>query len=197
MYGVLTRTWWLVLLRGVAGAGFGAAVLARPDLSLQVLALAFGVFAVVDGTLGVLTALASDRHVWLLAADGAAGLSGGLVVLAWPAVPTLALIIIVSAWAALRGVTEALAAWRLHRQCPREVTLGAAALAGLVAAALLATHPGESVRSVGREAGAAVAAAGVLLGLLGARLRLWVRASRRIHETLLGLSISDRREQTA
>jgi uncharacterized membrane protein HdeD (DUF308 family) len=181
----------------VAGAGFGAAVLARPDLSLQVLALAFGVFAVVDGTLGVLTALASDRHVWLLAADGAAGLAGGLVVLAWPGVSTLALITIVSAWAASRGATEALAAWRLHRQCPREVTLGAAALAGLVAAVLLATHPGESVLSVGRQAGATVAAAGVLLGLLGVRLRLWVRASRRIHETLLGLSIGDRREQTA
>jgi uncharacterized membrane protein HdeD (DUF308 family) len=197
MYGVLTRTWWLVLLRGVAGAGFGAAVLARPDLSLDVLALAFGVFAVVDGTLGVLTALGSDRHVWLLGADGAAGLSGGLIVLAWPGVPALALITIVSTWAASRGATEALAAWRLHRQCPREITLGAAAVAGLVAAALLATHPGESVLSIGRQAGATVAAAGVLLGLLGVRLRLWARASRRIHETLLGFAIGDRREQTA
>ncbi|HEY7135733.1 MAG TPA: DUF308 domain-containing protein [Acidimicrobiia bacterium] len=197
MYGVLTRTWWLVLLRGLAGAGFGAAVLAWSGLSLEVLALAFGVFAVVDGTLGLLTALASDRHVWLLAADGAAGLAGGLVVLAWPGVPTLALVTVFSTWAVLRGATEGVAAWRLHRQCPREVTLGAAALAGLVAAALLASHPGESVLSSGRQAGASVAAAGLLLALLGVRLRLWVRASRRIHETLFGLAIGDRREQTA
>src|SRR5690348_8203517 len=151
MYGVLTRTWWLVLLRGVAGAGFGAAVLARPNLSLDVLAIAFGVFAVVDGTLGVLTGLASDRHGWLLAADGAAGVAAGLVAFAWPHIPALALVALLAAWAGLRGSTELVVAWHLHRQCPHEVTLVAAALAGFVAAVLLATHSGESVLSVGRQ----------------------------------------------
>jgi uncharacterized membrane protein HdeD (DUF308 family) len=197
MYGVLTRTWWAVLLRGLGGAAFGSLVLARPRLSVGTLALAFGAFAVFDGALGLLAALASDRHAWLLGVDGAGGLGGGLVALAWPAMHALALLVVVAAWAALRGLTELRVAWCLHRECPREMTLAAAATAGLFAAALLATHAGEPVAAIGRQTGATVAAAGVLLVVLALRLFAWLRASHRIEEALGGRGVGGRRERTA
>ena len=65
----LTRNWWVVLIRGIAGVLFGIATFIAPGVSLAVLVLLFGAYALVDGVLAVVTAVrrrdVSDRW-WML-----------------------------------------------------------------------------------------------------------------------------------
>ena len=46
---ILSRYWWLTLLRGLIWILFGIVVFTQPAISLVTLTLTFGVFALVDG----------------------------------------------------------------------------------------------------------------------------------------------------
>ena len=156
MYGVLTRTWWVVLARGASAVAFGAALLAWSRLSVAVLAIAFGGFALVDGTLGVVATIgAGRRDAWALLLEGVAGLAAGIVALGWPAITTATVLVVIAAWCAIRGAAELWAAWSLHRQCPREMTLAAAAI----------TVRATSIASSSSTAGASIRA----ISMAGAR----------------------------
>jgi uncharacterized membrane protein HdeD (DUF308 family) len=48
---VLARNWWMILLRGVAGILFGFITFVAPGISLAVLVLLFGAYAIVSGAL--------------------------------------------------------------------------------------------------------------------------------------------------
>jgi uncharacterized membrane protein HdeD (DUF308 family) len=47
--GTLARNWWAVVLRGVAGIVFGIFTFVAPGISLVVLVLMFGAYALADG----------------------------------------------------------------------------------------------------------------------------------------------------
>ena len=46
---ILSRYWWMILLRGLAWLIFGILVFTQPAISLVTLTLLFGAFALVDG----------------------------------------------------------------------------------------------------------------------------------------------------
>jgi uncharacterized membrane protein HdeD (DUF308 family) len=58
---VLSRYWWMTLLRGVAWILFGMAIFAQPGISLVTLTLLFGFFALVDGVSNVASAFGGRR----------------------------------------------------------------------------------------------------------------------------------------
>jgi uncharacterized membrane protein HdeD (DUF308 family) len=187
MYGVLTRTWWLVLLRGVMAVALGAALLTERSMAVSLVAVAFGGFAVLDGTVAAAVAVAASGHdTWPLRLDAVVGLAAGLVALSWPGIAALPLLALVAAWAAARGGTQVWGAWGLHRQCPNEMTLLGAAVAVLSGAAVVAAHSSEGMVVLEHAMGAAVAAAGALLLVLAGRLWYWMRASRRIETMAIG-----------
>lgn len=197
MYGVLTRTWWLVLLRGTVAVALGAALLAERSMPVTLVAVAFGGFAVLDGTVTAAVAVAaSGRDTWPLRLDALVGLAAGLVALAWPAIGALPLLALVAAWGTVRGGAQAWAAWGLHRQCPNEMTLLGAAVAVLAGAAVVAAHSAQGTLVVEHAMGTAVVAAGALLVVLAGRLWYWMRASRRIETMALGPELA-RHERAA
>ncbi|MEG0447538.1 MAG: DUF308 domain-containing protein, partial [Comamonas sp.] len=66
---MLHRTWWSLLLRGVAAIAFGVLTWLQPQASAAALLLIFGAYVFVDGLLGVYAALRSrnhSRHWWVL-----------------------------------------------------------------------------------------------------------------------------------
>jgi uncharacterized membrane protein HdeD (DUF308 family) len=196
MYGLLTRTWWAVLGRGAGALAFGAALLAASSLPVAVLALAFGAFAVVDGTLGVVVTIGAGRREGRsLLLEGGAGLLIGIVVLGWPAITTQTALFLIAIWCGTRGVAQLWASWSLHRQCPHEMTLAAAAFTVLAACALLLANPAEASAGLERVAGIATATGGALLMVLGARLWMWLRASHRIAEMAFGPTVRPGRER--
>jgi len=64
--GMLSRNWWVLLLRGLVAIAFGVLVWFQPGISLAALVLLFGAYSAADGILGVWTAIAErkEREHW-------------------------------------------------------------------------------------------------------------------------------------
>ena len=84
----LGASWWALLLRGIAAVLFGLAALAWPGLTLAVLVVFYGAYAVVDGAFAVVAGVRADTGTrrWLLLVEGALGILAGLIALLWPGI---------------------------------------------------------------------------------------------------------------
>ncbi len=73
---ILSRYWWMTLVRGVIWILFGVFVITQPALSLVTLTLLFGIFAMVDGIGNVVSAIGGRReheNWWVLLLAGLRG----------------------------------------------------------------------------------------------------------------------------
>jgi uncharacterized membrane protein HdeD (DUF308 family) len=174
----LARRWWALALRGAAALLFGVLTFLRPGATLGVLALFFGVYALVDGALYVAAGLrgrsdATDRnrHWGMLLLAGVAGITLGALTLWFPQVTLLLLVQVVAAWAIITGVSEIVAAVRLRSAIRGEWLLGlSGALSALFGVALLVA-PAVGAIVLALWLGAYAAAAGVILLVLAVKLR--------------------------
>src|SRR5579864_1278098 len=113
--GELPRHWWVVALRGLAAIVFGILAFIWPGITLAVLVLFFGAYAIVDGVLALYSAVRSrGEHVWAPLVEGLLGIATGLIAFFWPGLTALALLIVIAVWAILTGVMEVIAAVELR-----------------------------------------------------------------------------------
>ena len=67
----LTRTWWIMAVRGAVAVIFGVLALIWPEITLLALVLVFGAYAFVDGLFALVAAfrgrqLAGGSRGWLV-----------------------------------------------------------------------------------------------------------------------------------
>ena len=118
--------------RGLAAVLFGVLAIAWPGLTLTVLVLFWGAYALVDGVLALAAAMRTlhDQR-WGLVLEGVAGVGAGLVNFFYPDLTALVLVYIIAAWAVITGVLELfveaqrLAENRQHTQVEPEHLLAA------------------------------------------------------------------------
>jgi uncharacterized membrane protein HdeD (DUF308 family) len=148
--------WWMTALRGAVALVFGLTLLLWQDPSAAVVAVAFGVFALVDGL--VLSAVAVvGRDVleqwWVVLVEGVVGMVVGLVALAWPGIGGLGLLSLLAAWAIVTGVFEIETAVRLRRLAGSGAYLfiagGLSLLVGIALIAVPKDDPLEIVWAIG------------------------------------------------
>ncbi|HEU5029820.1 MAG TPA: DUF308 domain-containing protein [Spirillospora sp.] len=116
---LMTRHWWVLALRGAFAILFGVVAWVWPHITLWVLVVLFGAYALVDGVTAVAQAVRGTTGGpprGLLAVSGAAGIVLGIVAMAWPGVTALALLMLIAAWAVVTGVLEIVAAVSLRRE---------------------------------------------------------------------------------
>jgi uncharacterized membrane protein HdeD (DUF308 family) len=163
-----------VLIRGVAGVLFGIATFFAPGVSLAVLVLLFGTYALLDGVLAVITAVrrrnVSDRW-WMLLLEGLVGIAAGIVTLVWPGITALALLYVIAAWALLTGAFEIAAAIRLRKIITGEWLLVLSGIASIGLGILLMIFPGPGALVMVLWIGAYAFVFGILLIALSLRLR--------------------------
>jgi uncharacterized membrane protein HdeD (DUF308 family) len=107
--GELPRHWWVVALRGLAAIIFGLLAFIWPGITLGVLILFYGAYAIVDGVLVLYPASRSrGQPVWTLLLEGILSIGAGLVAFFWPAITALALLYLIG------GVSLLAFAWRLR-----------------------------------------------------------------------------------
>src|SRR5215813_8256812 len=105
--GDLPRHWWVVGLRGLAAIIFGIMAFIWPGITLSVLVLLFGAYAIVDGVLALYAAARSGgQNVWAPLLEGVLGIIAGIVAFVWPGLTALTLVYIIAAWAIVTGVLE-------------------------------------------------------------------------------------------
>jgi len=170
----LSRNWWLLLLRGLVAILLGILAWTRPGMSLAALVLLFGAYCMVDGILGVWTAVAGRErhdHWWVLLLWGLAGIGVGILTLLVPGITALALLFYIAVWAVATGVLEIVAAVRLRREIAGEWRLVLGGLASVVFGILLMAQPGAGALALLWLIGTFVFVLGVLLVLLAFRLR--------------------------
>jgi uncharacterized membrane protein HdeD (DUF308 family) len=169
----LTRNWWVVLLRGLAGIIFGLLTFFEPGISLAALVLLFGAYAFVDGVFSIVTAVrrrSADRW-WLLLLEGIAGILAGIATLVWPAITAIVLLYLIAAWALVTGVLEIAAAIRLRKAITGEWLLALSGVASVILGVLLIIAPGPGALAVVIWIGAYAFVFGALLVALSFRLR--------------------------
>ena len=70
---ILARNWWAMVLRGVLDVLFGIAAFAWPGITLAVLAILYGAFALVDGCFAIAAAVVGRPRGmpwWALLVEG-------------------------------------------------------------------------------------------------------------------------------
>ena len=146
---IAARHWWAFALRGVVAILFGVLAFAWPAVTLTVLVLFWGAFALVDGVLALVAAFPTDHdHRWGLLLEGVVGIGAGIVTFVWPGLTALVLLYIIAVWALLTGVLELVAAVRLRKVIQNEWWLALSGIASVLFGVVLLAAPGAGAVAV-------------------------------------------------
>jgi uncharacterized membrane protein HdeD (DUF308 family) len=125
--------WWLVGVLGLISIAAGVLALAYPDITLLVLGLVLGIYLVMIGTvwvvLGTTESRLSDGGRVLRILVGFLGILAGLVCLVRPGAGVLTLLIALSFWFILVGVSDLTRAIETHEQRIISALLGVVSIA--------------------------------------------------------------------
>lgn len=140
---ILIRSWKALVWRGVLGLAFGTVAFLWPTMTLALLVLAFGVYALLDGFVAIAmgTRHRAQEHAWLVLLEGLAGLAMGLAVFFWTRTAEALVIRGIGLWALATGLLEVFAFVRLRRDLPSEVFVGIAGAASMLLGAILLLAP--------------------------------------------------------
>lgn len=171
---IMFRHWWALALRGILALLFGLVALFWPRLTLEVLVICFGAFAMISGIFALVVAL-GDRKIhagWgVLLAEGLVGIGVGLLTLFWPIVSALILLSLIAIWALVTGGLEiAIAIW-MHRRVGNEWMLLLSGIASLLLGVLLVVFPGAGLQALAWFIGIYALVFGALLVFLSFQWR--------------------------
>jgi uncharacterized membrane protein HdeD (DUF308 family) len=168
----LARHWWVLALRGIAAVLFGILAFFWPGMTLAVLVILFGAYALIDGILGLMAAFTSETHHRIaLAVEGVVSILAGLAAFAWPGLTALVLLYIIAFWAIVTGVLEIVAALRLRRVIANELGLIVGGILSIAFGIILVVAPGAGALTVVYLIGAYAVIFGIALLALAWRLR--------------------------
>jgi uncharacterized membrane protein HdeD (DUF308 family) len=106
---------WSYVLAGVLGVIAGLAAAFWPGVTVLVLVLWAGAWAVVTGVLEIAAARRTGAGRWLMVLAGALSIVAGLVILIWPGIGALALVTLLGVYGLAAGVSLLWAAWQVRR----------------------------------------------------------------------------------
>jgi uncharacterized membrane protein HdeD (DUF308 family) len=172
----LSQNWWLVVLRGILAILFGVLAFVWPQITWLTLIVMFGVYAIVDGIVAIVSGLSRTRESsrwWVFLLEGLIGIGAGIVALVWPGLTSLVLIYMIASWAVITGILELAAAIRLRNEISNEWVLGLGGLVSIGLGILLFFQPAAGGLAIIWTIAAYALIFGVLLVILGFRLRNW------------------------
>ncbi|HEX7100429.1 MAG TPA: HdeD family acid-resistance protein [Acidimicrobiia bacterium] len=170
--GAIVGDWWTFVLRGFLAVAFGLAALIWPEITLIALVAVFGAYVLVDGIVAVIFSLGGRGNIrWWTALWGLISVGAGVAVFMWPEITAMALVYLIAAWAFLTGVLEITAAIVWRREMRNEWVLIVSGALSILVGLVLAVFPGEGAISLVWLIGAYAVVVGVLLIVVGFRLR--------------------------
>ena len=175
---VLARNWWALVSRGFFDVLFGITAFVWPGITLAVLVLLYGAFALVDGSFAIAAVLVGRTRgmpSWALLVEGLAGIAVGAITFFWPGITQLALLFLIAAWAVVTGVFEIVAAVRLRKEIRGEWLLALSGVLSVAVGVALVVNPGAGLLAISWMIGTYAIIFGVLFIVLGFRLRSWLR----------------------
>jgi uncharacterized membrane protein HdeD (DUF308 family) len=151
MVGVLSRNWWVFLVRGILAILFGIMAWVWPGITISVLVLFFGAYALVDGIFSIVAAFSArgtDPNWWAELIEGIVGILAGIAVFFWPGLSALVLLYLIAAWAIITGIFEVIAAIQLRKEITGEWFLALAGVASIIFGIIAFLFPGAGALAV-------------------------------------------------
>lgn len=170
----LSRSWWVFLIRGIAAILFGIAAFIWPGLTIAVLVLMFGAYALVDGIFAVIAGISArnqSERWWMMILVGLAGIATGVLTFIWPSITALVLLYFIAAWAIVTGIFQIAAAIRLRKEIEGEWLLALGGIASILFGVLLILMPGAGALASVWIIGSYAIIFGILMIVLAFRLR--------------------------
>jgi uncharacterized membrane protein HdeD (DUF308 family) len=170
----LITNWDMVLLNGILAILLGVATLLMPAITLVILVVLFGAYALVSGIMTTIMALKDrkeqrDWWVWLL--YGLVGIAAGAVTFVWPGITAVGLIYVIVVWAVVSGILEIVLAIALRKVVKGEWLQVLAGVLSIAFGILCILQPGVGALSILWLIGFYAIAFGVTLVVLAFRLR--------------------------
>ena len=141
---VLTRNWWLVLIRGILAVVFGILAFLWPGATILAIGILFGAYALVDGIFAILMtfrAAGSHERWWPFLLEGIVGIAIAAITWYDVGITLLALYLTIAAWAFLTGIFEIVAAVQLRKQISNEIWLIIGGIASILFGILMIWRP--------------------------------------------------------
>jgi uncharacterized membrane protein HdeD (DUF308 family) len=153
---------------------FGVSALVTPGLTLAILVLLYGAYALVDGIFAVAAAVVGRPYgsPWCaMLIRGLLGIAVGIMTFAWPGITELALLFIIAARAVVTGGFEIAAAIRLRKEIQGEWLLGFSSALSVLFGLAVMVYPAAGALATVWLIGSYAILFGVSLLVLGFRLR--------------------------
>ena len=170
---MFSKNWWVLLLRGVVAVLFGMLAISRPGITLGLLVLLFGFYALLDGSFALFAAAVGWKHRddrWLLLLEGVIGLGAAFATLRAPALTTVALLFFIAVWALATGGLKIVAAIRLRKEITGELWLVLSGIASVVFSFVVMMSPAAGALAMAWLIGWYALLLGAMLIMLSLRL---------------------------
>jgi uncharacterized membrane protein HdeD (DUF308 family) len=174
LFPVLGRRWWMLLVRGIVAIVFGLLAFAWPGLTIIILTALFAAYVLVDGVFALVVGI--HTRWWVLALLGMLGIVAGFVAFFYPGLTALTLLLIIAAWAIVRGIIEIAAAIQLRKIIANEWALILAGICSVVFGILLFARPAVAALAVIWIIGAYALIIGIFLIVLSFQVKRHHRA---------------------
>ncbi|MGZ4963369.1 MAG: HdeD family acid-resistance protein [Limisphaerales bacterium] len=171
---LLTRNWWLLALRGLAGVVFGFLAFIWPGITLLGLIYLFAAYSLVNGVLSLVAASNAPKgypRFGGLIFSGILSIAAGVAAFLIPGITALALLILIAAWAVASGIVEIAAAFRLRKVITNEWLLILAGFVSVAFGVVLLLWPGVGILALVWWIGSCAMVLGALLIGFAFRMR--------------------------
>jgi uncharacterized membrane protein HdeD (DUF308 family) len=170
----LAQSWHWIALRGLFAVLFGIFAFIWPGITLAVLVLVWGAYAIADGVMALIAAYSmheAGKPMGALIVVGILGIAAGLVTFFWPGMTALVLLLFIASWAVLMGIFQIAAAIRFRKHIENEWLLGLSGAVSILFGVLMFLQPGAGALAVVWLIGSFSLFFGILLIALGFKLK--------------------------
>jgi len=170
MIKALVDSWWSFALRGVLALLFGLGALSFPGLTLVVLIVFFGIWALIDGFAALMMAFGEKKRLPYILL-GLLSLIVGIYALARPGATALALLWLIGIWAVIRGVGEIMAAIQIRKEVTGEWAIALSGVISILFGIFVLARPGAGALALVWVIAVYAFLSGILKLMLGFKLR--------------------------
>jgi uncharacterized membrane protein HdeD (DUF308 family) len=146
----MSRTWWVLHLYGLFAVAFGLFALFRPHATVWMMIMAFGLLALADGVVSLLSVFRKQVALpnWLLLLYAVASIGFGLLALFRAQTVATALVWLLAIWLVIAGIARIVFAVQMRRLVHGNWLLALSGVLALVLGLLFIARPNIGVATL-------------------------------------------------
>lgn len=168
-----TAMWRTILLRGLASLAFGVLAFVYPGVTLAVVVTLFGIYALVDGLLGLWGVMRGKEQGTSITSllTALVSIVAGLVCLLFPGFASAYVVLLIGFWNIAAGLLQLIGALVMWKDIEKPGFLAAAGLVGAALGLFIVFNPELAADTMIRIIAATAVLVGIVLLVFGWQLR--------------------------